>query len=118
MASLGHARGLGEVFGVPIYGVLAWWVRRTYYLIQMPRWSRRLRILMDWTLALFFRPDIVKVDLARLVDLERRCCPFLRFRSRSPTAMPSITPRTPRRSPSSPAWSTSSAAAAPSCASG
>jgi NADH dehydrogenase len=64
MASLGHARGLGKVLGVPLYGFLAWWARRTYYLIQMPRWSRRLRIVIDWTSALVFRPDIVKVDLA------------------------------------------------------
>jgi NADH dehydrogenase len=64
MASLGHARGLGSLMGVPLRGFLAWWVRRTYYLFQMPRWSRRVRIVADWTLALFFRPDIVKVDLA------------------------------------------------------
>jgi NADH dehydrogenase len=72
MASLGHARGLGEVLGVPLYGFLAWWVRRTYYLIQMPRWSRRIRIVIDWTLALLFRPDIVKVDLASEPDLLAR----------------------------------------------
>jgi NADH dehydrogenase len=64
MASIGHARGLGSLLGIPVRGPLAWWVRRTYYLFQMPRWSRRLRIVADWTLALFFRPDIVKVDLA------------------------------------------------------
>jgi len=38
-------------------------VRRTYYLLQMPRWDRRLRIVLDWTVALFFRPDITKVDV-------------------------------------------------------
>jgi NADH dehydrogenase len=64
MASIGHARGLGSLLGIPVRGPLAWWVRRTYYLFQMPRWSRRLRIVADWTLALFFRPDTVKVDLA------------------------------------------------------
>jgi NADH dehydrogenase len=64
MASLGHGKGLGKIFGVPVYGFLAWWARRTYYLIQMPRFSRRLRIVIDWTSALLFRPDIVKVDLA------------------------------------------------------
>jgi NADH dehydrogenase len=64
MASLGHADGIGKVLGVPLRGFLAWWVRRTYYLIQMPRISRRLRIVIDWTSALLFRPDIVKVDLA------------------------------------------------------
>jgi NADH dehydrogenase len=72
MASLGHSRGLGEVLGVPLYGFVAWWVRRTYYLIQMPRWSRRVRLVIDWTLALLFRPDIVKVDLASEPDLLAR----------------------------------------------
>jgi hypothetical protein len=32
-------------------------------LFQMPRWDRRLRIVLDWTVALFFRPDITRVDL-------------------------------------------------------
>ena len=38
-------------------------VRRTYYLFQMPRWDRRLRIVLDWTIAFSFRPDITRVDL-------------------------------------------------------
>jgi hypothetical protein len=32
-------------------------------LFQMPRWDRRLRIVLDWTVAVFFRPDITKVEL-------------------------------------------------------
>jgi NADH dehydrogenase FAD-containing subunit len=48
---------------VRIHGILAWFVRRTYYLLQMPGWSRRLRIMIDWTFALLFRPDIVKISL-------------------------------------------------------
>jgi NADH dehydrogenase len=63
MASLGHTRGVARVFGVRLTGFLAWWIRRTYYLFQMPRWDRRLRIVLDWTVALFFRPDITKVEL-------------------------------------------------------
>jgi len=64
MASLGHSRAVAQVFGVRITGFPAWWLRRTYYLLQMPRWDRRLRIVLDWTVALFFRPDITKVDIA------------------------------------------------------
>ena len=29
----------------------------------MPGWMRRLRIVIDWTFALLFRPDIVKIGL-------------------------------------------------------
>ena len=63
MASLGHTRAVALVFGVRLTGFVAWWLRRTYYLFQMPRWDRRLRIVLDWTVALFFRPDITRVDL-------------------------------------------------------
>jgi len=63
MASLGHTRAVARVFGVRLTGFLAWWVRRTYYLFQMPRWDRRVRIVLDWTVALFFRPDVTRVDL-------------------------------------------------------
>jgi NADH dehydrogenase len=63
MASLGHTRAVARVLGVRLTGFPAWWIRRTYYLFQMPRWDRRLRIVLDWTVALFFRPDITKVGL-------------------------------------------------------
>jgi NADH dehydrogenase len=71
MASLGHSRAVGQVFGIRLRGFPAWWVRRTYYLFQMPRWERRIRIMLDWTVALFFRPDITKVDLAIERDMTR-----------------------------------------------
>jgi hypothetical protein len=31
--------------------------------LQMPGWSRRLRIVTDWTFALLFRADVTKVSL-------------------------------------------------------
>ncbi|MGD0137887.1 MAG: NAD(P)/FAD-dependent oxidoreductase [Tepidisphaeraceae bacterium] len=65
MAALGHYKGLGTVFGLRVRGFFAWWLRRTYYLTVMPRWPQRIRIVADWTIALFFRPDISKVDLGR-----------------------------------------------------
>jgi NADH dehydrogenase len=63
MGSLGHSKAFGQFFSARLYGGLAWFMRRTYYLMQMPGWSRRLRIMIDWTFALLFRPDIVKVSL-------------------------------------------------------
>jgi NADH dehydrogenase len=72
LGSLGHKKAFAQVLGVGLRGFLAWWVRRTYYLSQMPGWSRRLHLVIDWTFALFFRPDIVKFDTAREADLLRR----------------------------------------------
>jgi NADH dehydrogenase len=63
MGSLGHGKAFGQLLKVRVRGILAWFVRRTYYLLQMPGWGRRLRIMIDWTFALLFRPDIVKISL-------------------------------------------------------
>jgi NADH dehydrogenase len=63
MGSLGHGKAFGQLLKVRVRGVLAWFVRRTYYLLQMPGWGRRLRIMINWAFALLFRPEIVKISL-------------------------------------------------------
>ena len=63
MGSLGRGDAFGQLLKIRVHGFLAWFVRRTYYLLQMPGWGRRLRIMINWTGALLFRPDIVKVGL-------------------------------------------------------
>ena len=68
MASLGHTQAVASVFGLRLTGFPAWWLRRSYYLLQMPRWDRRLRMVFDWTVSLLFRPDVTKVDLAPARD--------------------------------------------------
>lgn len=63
MGSLGHSRGFGQLVKIRVHGFVAWFIRRTYYLLQMPGWSRRLRIMADWTFALLFSPDITKINM-------------------------------------------------------
>lgn len=63
MAALGHFGAVAEIMGVRLTGFPAWWLRRTYYLFQMPRWDRRLRMIIDWTMALFFAPDVTKLEV-------------------------------------------------------
>jgi len=75
LAALGHYKGAGKVYGIPIYGFIAWWVWRTYYLTRMPRWSRRLRIVIDWTVALFFKNDVVQLDQVRGTQLAEPSAP-------------------------------------------
>jgi NADH dehydrogenase len=71
MGSLGHGKAFGQLLKVRVRGTLAWFVRRTYYLLQMPGWRRRVRIMIDWSFALLFRPDIVKISLDS-EDVEHR----------------------------------------------
>jgi NADH dehydrogenase len=63
MGSLGHSKAFGQLIKLRVRGVAAWFLRRSYYLLQMPGWRRRLRIMIDWTFALLFPPDIVKISL-------------------------------------------------------
>jgi NADH dehydrogenase len=63
MGSLGHSKAFGQLLKMRVRGFVAWLVRRTYYLLQMPGWARRLRIMTDWTFALLFRTDVVKISL-------------------------------------------------------
>ena len=65
MGSLGHNKGFGKFLGIRVHGRPAWFVRRCYYLMQMPGWGRRLRLLIDRTLALLDRPDSVRIGLDR-----------------------------------------------------
>lgn len=72
MAAFGHTRAACDLRGMKVTGFLAWWIRRTYYLFQMPRWDTRFRIALDWTVALFSRPDLTKIDLAEEREQEQR----------------------------------------------
>jgi NADH:ubiquinone reductase (H+-translocating) len=58
MASIGHMKGVAEVFGVPLSGLPAWFVWRAYYLSQMPTLRRKLRLFVEWTWGMFFPTDI------------------------------------------------------------
>jgi NADH dehydrogenase len=109
MAALGHTRAAADVRGLELTGFIAWWMRRTYYLFQMPRWDTRVRIALDWTVSLFFRPDLTKVDLAPEREMERRNRPAGGSPSRAaatsvaarnvPAAQPSHAVRTERLGP-------------------
>ncbi|QXJ24391.1 NAD(P)/FAD-dependent oxidoreductase [Actinomadura graeca] len=61
VAGLGLHKGVANVYGVKLRGVLAWLMHRTYHLSRMPTVNRKFRITADWTLALFFRREIVSL---------------------------------------------------------
>jgi NADH:ubiquinone reductase (H+-translocating) len=63
VATLGRYKGIANILGFPLKGFLGWWVTRTYHLYQLPLASRKLRVVTDWTVALFFRRDIVELGV-------------------------------------------------------
>ncbi len=61
VASLGLHKGVAQVYGIKLKGFPAWFMHRTYHLSRMPTTSKKTRVVLDWTLALFFRRDIVSL---------------------------------------------------------
>lgn len=60
LASLGRRTGVANVFGINFSGFIAWWMWRTIYLSRLPRFEKKLRVALDWTLDLFFSKDLVQ----------------------------------------------------------
>jgi NADH:ubiquinone reductase (H+-translocating) len=63
VATLGRYKGIADVMGLLVRGFLGWFVTRTYHLYQLPLLSRKLRVVADWTVSLFFRRDIAELGL-------------------------------------------------------
>ena len=60
VCSLGRYKGVANVFGVNVKGFLGWFLHRSYHLWAMPTIGRRVRIAIDWTIALLFPRDITQ----------------------------------------------------------
>jgi NADH:ubiquinone reductase (H+-translocating) len=63
VATLGRYKGIAEVPGALLRGFPGWFVTRTYHLYQLPLVTRKLRVVVDWTTALFFRRDIAELSM-------------------------------------------------------
>jgi len=68
---LGRFSGAAQVLGLKVSGFLAWWLYRSFYLYQLPRLERKVRVVTDWTLELFFHRDIVQMDISRSQGISR-----------------------------------------------
>ena len=56
---------------VTFSGLIAWIMWRAFYLAKLPGLERKARVLVDWTMELFFPRDIVQtIDIAALRGLE------------------------------------------------
>lgn len=61
VCSLGRYKGVAVVKGVRFRGFVAWFLHRSYHLLAMPTWTRRVKIALDWTVALLFPRDLAQL---------------------------------------------------------
>src|SRR6266566_3674336 len=76
LATIGRRTGVAMVFGIKFSGFVAWAFWRTVYLMKLPRLPKKLRVMVAWTLDLFFARDIEQMltlrDVEALSDLASR----------------------------------------------
>jgi len=65
LAAIGHRTGVANILGFNFSGFLAWWLWRTIYLSKLPRFEKKVRVALDWTLDLFFSKDLVQLSTVR-----------------------------------------------------
>ena len=65
--NLGHQVAVAQIKWFKFSGFLAWFLWRTVYLIKIPHWSRKARVVSGWTLDLLFGRNSVESETPRLL---------------------------------------------------
>ncbi len=60
LATIGHRTGVANIMGIHFSGLFAWWLWRTIYLAKLPRFEKKLRVALRWTLDLLFTRDLTQ----------------------------------------------------------
>lgn len=69
---LGRHQAVASTMGIRWRGFPAWFLARTYHMSNMPGAKRKLRLLVDWTVALLFSRDTSELgQLGHPQELER-----------------------------------------------
>ncbi|WP_433347401.1 NAD(P)/FAD-dependent oxidoreductase [Micromonospora sp. CA-111912] len=59
VASLGLYKGVAQVYGIKMTGLPAWFMHRTYHMSRIPSFNRKVRVVVDWSLAFFLKREVV-----------------------------------------------------------
>jgi NADH:ubiquinone reductase (H+-translocating) len=80
LATIGRRTGVAQVFGLKFSGFFAWFLWRTVYLAKLPGAAKKLRVMIGWTLDLFFGRQLEQTITIR--DVEALTQRLTRFRAR------------------------------------
>jgi NADH dehydrogenase len=74
LVSMGKLSGVADPFGVKLRGFPAWTMWKFYYLLNLIGWQNRLRVALNWLLALFF-PTASALSLECSDECDGKPCP-------------------------------------------
>jgi len=70
LAAIGKRTGVAQMFGLNFSGFVAWWLWRTIYLSKLPRFEKKCRVALDWSLDLLFSKDLVQFTTVRAPSVQ------------------------------------------------
>ncbi len=94
LATIGRT-GVAMIFGVKFSGFVAWCFWRAIYLMKLPRLPKKLRVMVGWTLDLFFSREIEQMITLRDVEALSELAGRIRARGTH-----SVTPFSAQKPPS------------------
>lgn len=67
LVNLGHHVAVAQIKWFRFSGFFAWFLWRTVYLVKIPHWGRKARVVSGWTLDLLFGRNSVESETPRLL---------------------------------------------------
>ena len=63
MVPLSRHTAVADLNGMKLVGFPAWWIWKTVYMMKLPTLASRLRVILDWTVELFFERDVSELPM-------------------------------------------------------
>jgi NADH dehydrogenase len=63
MVPLSRHTAVADLSGLKLVGFPAWWMWKTVYMLKLPTLAARLRVVLDWTVELFFERDVSELSV-------------------------------------------------------
>jgi NADH dehydrogenase len=63
MVPLSRHTAVADLSGLKLYGFPAWFMWKTIYMMKLPTLAARLRVVLDWTVELFFERDVSELSV-------------------------------------------------------
>ncbi len=65
MVPLSRRTAVADLRGIKLVGFPAWFLWKTIYMLKLPTLVARLRVVLDWTVELFFERDVSEITLGQ-----------------------------------------------------
>ena len=65
MVPLSRRTAAADFLGIKLIGLIAWLGWKVVYALKLPTLAARLRVVLDWTVELFFERDVSEVSVAK-----------------------------------------------------